>query len=754
MLMMRNFFIGIKVFFKSMGLVEQAQVVASTAVIIAMATIITVRLVAGGSLGTLDFITVVTIGVFGYVSIFFSLKYGRTLEAQRRELLELNTISDAVNYSVDLNYVLDSALIRVMQLMHADCGWIYIQENQTITLKHLYGTAAKIFPDGINANNELLSWVQLPGVHQADDQIISYCTTDEFKQEGLKILAWIPLVRQGIFAGVLIIGGRDIRKFGAKKIAVIQAFGNQISMALNNAYLFEQVKESERRYADLYENSPDMYHSVDRRGIIISCNQTESQLLGIPKEAIIGHPLLNLYPPAQYKHVEMNLKKIFEHGQESKGIEEQIRNADGTLIDVSLSISLVYDADGKPAMARMVLRDITEKKKMEAKILQAQKIDSIGNLAGGIAHDFNNILTAILGSASIMRRRILDDKRLLKYVDLIETTSRRGAAITRQLLTFSRKSNPHVVPIDVISIVDQTIKLFEVTTPRTIHIKYDLSPEPLIVNGDEGQLQQALLNLCINARDAMTNGGILVINCRSVLVDAEESKNITDGHPGDYAMISVADSGVGIPPDIINRIYEPFFTTKEQGKGTGLGLSVVYGVIKSHNGYINVSSEVNSGTHFTIYLPRIIDNQVTRELQSGQSGIVGGSERILLIEDEISVGEIGAEILSELGYKIEIAHNGREAMDKLELGNQKVDLVILDMNMPRMGGQATFDYIKQKYPSLKVLVCSGYSAIMLDDGKFTQQIDGFIQKPYELDDLAHKVRSIIDSPTKSVLSVH
>ena len=392
----------------------------------------------------------------------------------------------------------------------------------------------------------------------------------------------------------------------------------------------------------------------------------------------------------------------------------------------------------------MVLRDITKKKKMEEKILQAQKIDSIGNLAGGIAHDFNNILTAILGSASIMRRRIKDDQRWLKYVDLIETTSRRGAAVTRQLLTFARKSSPHVDRIDVNGIIEQTLRLFEITAPKSIHVKSVPSPEPVMVEADESQLQQALLNLCINAHDAMPQGGVLVINCEGVNLNQQEALELTDGNPGRYVKITIADSGVGIPSDILNKIYEPFFTTKEQGKGTGLGLSVVYGVVRSHNGYINVSSEVNSGTAFTIYLPRIfVQESLVQGVQS--ENLVGGTERVLLVEDESSVGEIGADILQELGYQTVVVHNGREAVEKLLSPDGHCDLVILDINMPRMGGRETFDRIKELFPNLKVLVCSGYSASMVDDGKFMHAVDGFIQKPYELSDFAKKIRSVLDA---------
>ncbi len=741
----KDLIVGIRVFFKSMGLVEQAQLVASTGVIVLMITLITIRAVSGESFGTFDLISVITVGVFGYVSIFFALKYGRNLEAQRREMLELNSISEAVNYSVELTTVLQSALTKVMQLMHADAGWIYLQENKTLQLKHHVGTSVKLFEENKLVDDESISWIRSPVIYQVEDSIIKQTIKKEVTDDGIKLLVSIPLSRQGVFAGVLIIGSKEIRRLELKKVALIQAFGNQISMALNNAYLFEQVKQSELLYADLYENSPDMYHSVNREGIIVSCNETECRLLGKTKEEIIGFPLYNLYPPDQHKHVEKNLRKIFEMGEELKGLEEQIQCKEGSLIDVSVNTSLVFDGDGKPSLARMVLRDITEKKKMEAKILQAQKIDSIGNLAGGIAHDFNNILTAILGSASIMRRRIQEQPKLLKYVDLIETTSRRGAAVTRQLLTFARRNNPNIVKVDINNVIDQTIKLFEVTTPKTIHIKCNLGTEPMIVEGDEGQLQQALLNLCLNARDAMPKGGIVVITCNGVNIDENKAQQYTDGNVGQFVQITIADSGVGIPNEIIPRIFEPFFTTKGQGKGTGLGLSVVYGVVKSHNGYINVTSEINSGTTFTIYLPRVMDYRYIKERQITKKDVVGGNERILLIEDEISVGEVGSDILEDLGYHIEVAHNGKEALDILSKRNGAFDLIILDMNMPRMGGRVTFDYIKRQYPTMKVLVCSGYSATMLDDGKFTDSIDGFLQKPYNVDDIAYKIREILDA---------
>jgi PAS domain S-box-containing protein len=728
-----------------MGLVEQSQVVASTAVVVAMVTIVTLHFVIGRSFGWMDYLSLLTVGVIGFVSVFFSLKYGRMLEEQRKEIFELNMIGEAVNYSVELEYVLQSALEKGMEFMGADCGWIYLLENQVLTLKHRHGTSVGFFPEGVRIDDGQLPWLELPTLFRLMAGELPDESFRELKAGGVEVFASVPLLRQGGFGGVLIAGSTDERKFQTKKRALMQAFGNQISAALSNASLFDQIKQSERLYADLYENSPDMYHSVNRDGIVISCNRTESQLLGMPKERIVGYPLLNLYPVSEHEHIRENLRAIFERRQELKGVEEQIQRPDGSLIDVSVSTSLVIERDGRPSTARMVLRDITEKKRMEVKILQAQKIDSIGSLAGGIAHDFNNMLTAILGSASIMRRKVGSDEKWLKYVDLIETTSRRGASVTRQLLTFARKGSSHFEPVDVNIVIDQTIRLFEVTTPKTVIIRCTLSPERVIVQGNEGQLQQALLNLCLNARDAMQNGGVLVVNCRRIFLDEVHAAQFAEGRPGHYVMITVIDSGVGIPPQILNRIYEPFFTTKEVGKGTGLGLSVVYGVVRSHNGYISVNSETDSGTVFTIYLPESLDQNGEPIPKYDLASLPGGSERILLIEDEISVGEVGADILRDLGYTVDIAHNGREALQVLSVDPSLYQLIILDMNMPRLSGKATFEQMQRISPGMKVLVCSGYSAAMLEDENFARAIDGYLEKPYEMSEIARKIRGILDA---------
>ncbi|HLX12231.1 MAG TPA: PAS domain S-box protein, partial [Bacteroidota bacterium] len=516
---MNRFFGKIRKYNRAFGLVEQSQIVASTAVVVAMVTIISAHFVLRQEFGLLDFISVITVGTIGFVSVIFSLKYGRQLEEQKRELQSLNNIAEAVNHSVELNYVMQSALSKVMESMGAECGWIYLVENDRLQMHRQAGTQARFFPRDTSLAGDYYSWVRDLLLQNANAEHIERTTTPEFKALGIQTISSIPLERQGEFAGVLIAGSKESRKSDAKRLALMQAFGNQINMALQNASLFEQVKQSEQLYADLYEHSPDMYHSIDPNGVIMRCNYTESLVLGFSKEELIGKPVLRIYPQSQHEKVRENLRKIFEEGGELRGAEEQIQRRDGSILQVSVNTSTVRDSLGRPTFARVVLRDITEQKKYEAQILQSQKIDSIGNLAGGIAHDFNNILTSILGSASIMRRRMKDDDRWTKYVSLIETASRRGASLTRQLLTFARKDNPHVRLIDLNNVIDETIRLIEATTPKSITIKVTLATEQAIVEADEGQMQQAILNLCLNARDAMPNGGVLYVSSKCVHVD-------------------------------------------------------------------------------------------------------------------------------------------------------------------------------------------------------------------------------------------
>jgi signal transduction histidine kinase/CheY-like chemotaxis protein len=466
------------------------------------------------------------------------------------------------------------------------------------------------------------------------------------------------------------------------------------------------------------------------------------------KTDIIGHPLTQLYPPEYRLNVLETMLKAFENGHEFRGMEEQMVKQDGGIIDVSVNTSLVYDDKHIPVLMRCVVRDITEKKKLEQKIMQAQKIDSIGNLAGGVAHDFNNILASILGSSSIMRRRMNENDKWFPFVDIIETAAKRGASLTRQLLTFARRGSVEVHPVDIHAILVETIHLFERSVNPNISIVTHFTSEVAIVNGDEGQIQQAMLNIFINARDAMPNGGTLTIETAPVQYSEQDRSTLSgEAHSGSYISIKVVDSGVGMSKEVQQRMFEPFFTTKEQGKGTGLGLSVVYGVVNGHGGYISVQSEPGNGTTFSILLPKLPETFKSNTTRSNRK-IVGGKETILVVDDEEIVRTTISAMLSDLGYTVESSRDGKEALDLLAK-KKTIDLVLLDMTMPTMGGKEVFQKIRRIKSHAKVIISSGYSDLVLGEDAFAKKVDGFLQKPYQIEDLSRKIREVLDRNHKS-----
>ncbi|MDE3057676.1 MAG: PAS domain S-box protein [Bacteroidota bacterium] len=758
---MRSFFRRLQAFFQNLGLVEQAQIVASTAVVVIMITIITASIILNKIITWFDFISIITVGVIGFASVYFSLKYGRQLEEQKRELVALNTVAEAINHSIDLNYLLSNVLNKVAEVTRSTFGWLYIVEGKKMALRNSVGTETPFFNEKLLSNIDLIPWLQ--HVQAGKNETTPFPSFTHPSLHENVVASWIslPLRAADQFAGVLILASPLPDFFPEKQLDLISAFSNYISVALNNAHLFDRLRQSEQQYADLFEHSPDMYHLVNREGVIISCNQTEVQTLGYSKAELIGQPLSQLYPKEFRANLMHTLRNAFEARQEIRDVEEQMMKKDGTAIEVSVNTSLVYDASNAPVLMRCVVRDITEAKKFEQKIMQAQKIDSIGNLAGGVAHDFNNILTSILGSASIMLRRMDLRDKWRPFVEIIETAAKRGSSLTRQLLTFARRSAIEIHPVDLHEILEETIQLFERSVNPNITVLRKFNAEHSIISGDEGQIQQAFLNILINARDAMPDGGAVTIETadqKDTLVrsapEETEHESAYGTRSRNYISLRFSDTGTGMTYDTQQRMFEPFFTTKEQGKGTGLGLSVVYGVVKSHDGYISVHSAMSRGTAFTVFLPQLPAAEIFRGKRNSAAGtrIVGGTEAILVVDDEETVRETISAMLSDLGYRVSSAASGKEALSALAKRSRKTgfDLVLLDMTMPDMSGKEVFEKISRMKKQVRVLVSSGYTDEVLGNDSFADHVAGFIQKPYEIADIAKKVRSVLDlRPEKS-----
>ncbi len=728
---MKRIFQRLRSFTFNLGLVEQAQMVASTAVVVIMVTIITANILLQKELGFLEFISIITVGVIGFASVYFSLKYGRQLEEQRRELEALNTVAQVVSKSINLHYIFSNILQSVASNLKTEYGWLYVQQNDRLVLKNTYGAEIGFFSEKMLSSKTFLDWtsdVRTNNQTNVTDGILFHTNI-----QLLNIGSWVsvPLKVADKSEGVLLLASTAKEFFPIRKVNLISAFSNQIGVALNNAHLFDKLRESEERYVDLFENSPDMYHLVNLYGIIVSFNRTESQLLGYDKSQIIGKPLEHLYPEEMQKQIKEMIDNAFEYRHEIRGSEEQMIRKDGMLLDVSVNTSLVYDENNIPVLMRCLVRDITEKKKLEQKVMQAQKIDSIGNLAGGIAHDFNNILTSIMGASSIMKRRVTAKNKLYPFVDIIETASTRGKSLTNQLLTFARRSPVEFHPINIHDVLEETLRIFEPSVKPLISISRNFSTSPAIVNGDEGQIQQALLNIFINARDAMPNGGKLSID---TTVDTRVDHSVT---------VKITDNGIGMTKSVQQQIFVPFFSTKEQGKGTGLGLSVVYGVVQSHNGTIAFTSEPKKGTSFSLSFPLFKDIPSEVYLQPTKK-IVGGAESVLIVDDEEFVRITLETMLKDLGYNVTVASSGKEAISYL-LKRRKFDLVVLDLNMPEMSGKKVFHKIKSLKLRSKVIVSSGYSDDILGKDDFSKQVDGFLQKPYKIEELSRKLREVLDA---------
>ncbi len=736
-------------FYKRFGLVEQLQVVASTAVVVAMVTILTIYTVLGRELTYLLFVTVVVVGVFGFLSVFFTVRYGQKIEEQRRDMLAINTISEAISNSVRANVILMNALKTVTNLMEADHGWIYLHEVNKLRLAYKEGTEIdfihvleKSGHETRDWKKEMVLWDRLKGN--------SPTIPTRLKEMGIRVWISEPLETSDGFAGVLILASKDIKRFDEKKMNLLSVFVSQINVALDNAQLFEKLNVSKQLYADLFEHSPDMYHIIDKDGKIVSCNQTEIDNLGYTKDELIGADIRILYPPDEHQKLEKKLDRIFNKGENLNGIEERIQRKDGTPVDVSVNTSLMYKG-GKPVKVRVVMRNITETKMMREKLLQVQRIDSLGSLAGGIAHDFNNILLAILNAASIMKRKMEPKNQWYDYVELIESSSRRGGALTQQLLTFARQKNINYHPVDVNDVIRDTIRLMERSLDKSIKLRSGFTEDPTVIEGDERQLQQVLMNLILNARDAIPQGGTIKLSTKVEYLNQERIFT-PHGSEGHYILLRVEDNGSGMDNETMEKIFEPFFTTKDTGKGTGLGLSVVYGIVNKHKGFIIVDSQPGVGTIFSIYLPQVHnENKKSVKGKWKNEKVTGGTENIIVIEDDILVSRMIRDMLTNLGYSVKLCVDGEEGLRELRNHDNPYELLVLDLNMPHISGRDVLLDLRKFNRSIPVIISTGYGEHVLDEQEIRGEIQAYIKKPYDEIEFGSLVRRVLDKHKQPTL---
>jgi len=574
-------------------------------------------------------------------------------------------------------------------------------------------------------------------------------------------------------------------KAGANEIIAYSNVFDRMAEAIEQE--IASRKKAEELIKNILESVDEGFIIIDRDFRILSANRAYAEMVKTPIEDILGkhcYEISHHFSRPCFEsegHHPCTVNHAFETGEHSTAVHTHYDKEGNPVYVETKAYPLSKDETGKVLTTIEIIVDITEKRKLEEQLMQSQKMEAVGQLAGGIAHDFNNILTAIIGYSSMLLDKIKEDDPNRHMAQIILESGERAANLTQGLLAFSRRQTISLKPVDINELIRKVERLLQRVIGEDIDLRTVLNPpsplpspsggegyivsppsgrgdissispplrggdkgegEGLFVLADAGQIEQALMNLATNARDAMPNGGDLVIGTEPVIMDESFATAHGYGKPGKYALISVSDTGSGMDEKTRLRIFEPFFTTKETGKGTGLGLSIIYGIVKQHEGFINVYSEPGQGTAFKIYLP--ITKERVEEKKPAESFMeTGGAETILVAEDDESVRRFTKSVLEQAGYTVIEAIDGEDALNKFRENKDKIDLLLFDVVMPRMDGKAAYDRISEIRPGLKVIFTSGYTQEHIAKKGVLEEGTEFIYKPASPNALLKKVREVI-----------
>lgn len=499
-----------------------------------------------------------------------------------------------------------------------------------------------------------------------------------------------------------------------------------------------KIKESEIKYRRLFHKSNDGIVVLNLNGQILDTNFKIEKMLGYKKEELNQLSFQDLHPHFDLERPKKSFEKTKTKGHSR--FETKLIKRNGTIIDVEVSSSIV---DRETGIVQGIVRDLTDKKKMEKRVIQAQKMESIGNLAGGIAHDFNNLLFLIIGISEMLLEDLPPESFHYENVQKILKAGERGAGLVKQILSFSRQDKYIKTPVRVQQIVEEVIKLIQSTIPANIEIRNYLQPDCGLVMADPTQLHQIAMNLIINAFHATEkSGGKIDIKVKEITMDENHLIGRIE-KPGKYVIFSVSDNGSGVPSVHLQKIFDPFFTTKEQGKGTGLGLSVVYGLVKDHQGEITVYSEVGQGTTFNVYLPLNKQNSQFKKTKENQL-IEMGTEKILLVDDESFIVELEKQILERQGYFVDERTSSLDALEAFKANPDSYDLVISDMNMPGITGVQLAKAMLAIRSDLPIIICTGFSDLVSEKMCEDIGIKGFLMKPIIMSEMTKEVRRVLD----------
>ena len=514
----------------------------------------------------------------------------------------------------------------------------------------------------------------------------------------------------------------------------------------------QEISDLHREYEDLYEFAPCGYLTLNDKGMITHANLTAVNMLGVDRQHLLRSGFTQMIAPG-WEQALLTARQKAGETREKQTVELPLKKAPELSAWIRLDITADCDSTGAVISWRLLLTDITaqrqaetDKKQLEDQLRHSQKIEAIGTLAGGIAHDFNNILSSIIGFTELAIDDVEKGTSLEDSLQEVFKAGIRAKALVGQILILSRHDSLEFKPVSINTVVKESLKMLRATIPSSINIQKTICNRELVAYADAMQLHQVIMNLTTNAKQAMPEtGGELVVSVDSIRFD--EGPEIKELVPGNYARITVSDNGIGIKKEFLEKIFEPYFTTKKVGEGSGLGLSVVYGIVKSHSGAITTQSEPGKGTTFCVYLP-LSDQRKIEDLQTKDAPIQSGTEHILLVDDELSIVKMHRQLLERLGYKVMTSTSSVEALETFRSFPHKFDLVITDMTMPDMTGDKLAVELMKIRQDIPVILCTGYSNTISDKTAADIGIKAFAYKPVSKADLAKIVRKVLDETKK------
>ena len=574
---------------------------------------------------------------------------------------------------------------------------------------------------------------------------------DAALSRGYRSSSAFPLRTEGVVTGVYSVYSGVVGGFGDDEVDLLLELASDMSFALEllekerrRVAAEDSLHHSEAHFRSMLEHVVDLVTILARDGTVQYVSPSVERILGYRPEERIGRDAFALVHPADIEAARQALAEGLRLESATAGFTYRERHRSGSWVTLeSVGTNLLAD----PSVHGILInsRDITQRIRLEEQLRQAQKMEAVGELAGGVAHDFNNLLTAVLASAELLRSALPTDSPLAEDADVISSAARRGAELSRKLLAFSRRQPLELHTVSLGALAESFTRMARRVVPEDVEVVLNNAAPGATVRADPGAVEQILMNLVTNARDAMPSGGKLVIEVGRHVLDLVHRQQHGWGEPGDYVTVTVRDTGVGMDAETMRHIFEPFFTTKPSGKGTGLGMSTVYGLIKEHRGFVRVDSELGRGTAVRIYFPSVTGER-PEVVTKAPATVGGGTETILLVEDDEAVRRAAKRALEKFGYKVVTATNGGMALEMLKRGAPAPDLIISDVVMPGTSGLQFLEQLREAGRTPRALLTSGYTA---PDVRERMQFDPgvpFLSKPWTVAELLSKVREVLDAP--------